>query len=304
MNDRLYGRLARAGLLILALSVFVALVMRLGLTRSVVHFAFQLDSALILLIVGAGLAALVWILQGLYSWRAKHLQAALQVQSQSLEDEQRRFIQRLDHELKNPLTAIQIHLDNLSALDSKQKEAVAELRLQADRLSSLTRGLRRLADLETRPLELEQIEVEELMDDVVALVQAPGRIELEVQRVPWAVPPIDGDRELLLLALRNVVANALAYSPAQIRVRVAHSASDLIVEVIDSGRGIEVQDLEHVTEELFRGSNVHDVAGSGLGLAMVERIVERHRGRLDLRSRVGQGTIVSIHLPYDSTQPA
>jgi two-component system, OmpR family, sensor kinase len=72
-----------------------------------------------------------------------------------------------------------------------------------------------------------------------------------------------------------------------------------VVEVIDTGRGIPDTELPLVVEELYRGSNTHDVAGSGLGLAIVQRIVERHGGRLELRSRQGQGTIATVQLPYE-----
>jgi signal transduction histidine kinase len=74
-----------------------------------------------------------------------------------------------------------------------------------------------------------------------------------------------------------------------------------VVEVIDTGRGISPDELPLVGEELYRGSNVRDVAGSGLGLSIVQRILERHSGRLELRSRPGQGTIATAQLPYDQS---
>lgn len=79
----------------------------------------------------------------------------------------------------------------------------------------------------------------------------------------------------------------------------ARQASDhLLVEVIDTGRGIPEADLPLVTQVLFRASNVHNVSGSGLGLAIVDRIVERHGGKLELRSRPAQGTIAAVTLAY------
>jgi two-component system OmpR family sensor kinase len=175
------------------------------------------------------------------------------------------------------------------------------LRGQANRLTSLTRGLRRLADLETRPLEVESFDVRELLHEVVELLQAGGRIQLDVQQVPWPLPPLQADRELLLVALRNVVDNALQYSGEAVRVRAWQASGDLAIEVVDTGIGIPPDDLPHITEELYRGANVGEVVGSGLGLAMARRIVERHAGRLDVRSRSHQGTIVTVYLPYERT---
>jgi signal transduction histidine kinase len=128
---------------------------------------------------------------------------------------------------------------------------------------------------------------------------------VDVQRLPWPIPPIQADRELLLMVFRNLVDNALKYSHDPVQVRARHTAGHLLVEVIDTGRGIVPEELPLVTEELYRGSNTHDTAGSGLGLAIVQRILERHSGRLELRSRPGQGTIATVQLPYDqvATRP-
>ena len=161
----------------------------------------------------------------------------------------------------------------------------------------------RLADLETRPLEPERVDLEELLGEVVELLQAPDRIELDVQHRPWALPPVQGDRELLLLAFRNLVENALNYSEGVVEVRARQAGERLQVEVIDTGRGIPQADLPHVREELFRASNVHDIPGSGLGLAMTDRIIVRHGGGLDLRSRPGLGTIATVELGVAPAQP-
>jgi two-component system OmpR family sensor kinase len=94
----------------------------------------------------------------------------------------------------------------------------------------------------------------------------------------------------------------LKYSADLVQLRARHTSGDLIVEVIDTGRGIPTDELSMVTEELYRGSNVHEVQGSGLGLSMVERIISRHLGRLELRSRSGKGTIAMVQLPYEQIE--
>jgi len=294
--------IAWAGGGLLVITVAGALLARLALPASVLQFGFQVDPAIMLLMLGTLLALLLLAASALLGRLAAWRQRALARQAESLETERRRFIQRLDHELKNPLTAIQVHLDNLQEVraDGQQTAAaVADVRTQVGRLTLLTRGLRRLADLETRALEVEAVDIGELLDEVIDLLESPERIQLDVQRVPWSIPPIQADRELILIVLRNLADNALKYSANPVQVRARHTAGHLIVEVIDTGRGIVAGELPLVTEELYRGSNARDVAGSGLGLAIVQRIVERHGGRLDLRSRVGQGTIATVELPYE-----
>jgi two-component system OmpR family sensor kinase len=294
-----------AGLGVLALGTLAALAVRLLLPPVVLRADLLADPAVTVL--AATLLAALGLLaaSALGRWQASRVQRALAQQAGAQETERRRFIQRLDHELKNPLTAIQVHLDNLQEDQSggaQTAEAVSDVRVQVGRLAHLTRGLRRLADLATRPLEIETVEVEELFADVIELLESPERIQLDVQRVPWAIPSLQADRELLLMVFRNLVDNALKYSSDPVQVRARHTAGHLVVDVIDTGRGIQPEEVPLVTEELYRGSNTRDVAGSGLGLAMVQRILERHGGRLELRSRVGQGTIATVTLPYD--QPA
>lgn len=262
----------------------------------VLSYAAQADLGNALVLAGLVISGLLVMGVAGRLW-AERREAALKAeQATAFETERRRFIQRLDHELKNPLTAIQVQLDNLQAAPSDQ--AIEQVRDQANRLGALTRGLRRLADLESRPLEIETVDMAELLDEVCDLVDAGERIQLDVQRVPWPIPPVQADRELLLLAIRNLIENALKFSTGPVQVRARDAAGSLQVEVIDTGRGIPPDDLAHVAEELYRGSNVRDISGSGLGLAMVQRIAARHSGRLDLRSRSGQGTIASLTLPY------
>jgi two-component system OmpR family sensor kinase len=290
------------GVGILVVGILIAFIVRLITTSTLLEFGFYIDPAVLVLVITLFLSLIVLAATAILRWKGAQVEIALTEQVSEQEEEQRRFIHRLDHELKNPLTAIQVQLDNLQEAEGGQQDSIEDVRAQANRLTLLTRGLRRLADLETRTLEMEPVDVEELLTEVVDLLQAPDRIELDIQRLPWTIPPIEGDRELLLLAFRNLVDNALKYSTEEIQVRARHTSGDLVVEVIDTGRGIPTDELPMVTEELYRGSNVHEVQGSGLGLSMVERIISRHLGRLELRSRSGKGTIATVQLPYEQVE--
>ncbi len=285
-----------AGLLIVG--VLGAVAARALWPTTSVRYEYWSDLATLILTGALLVAAPLLLSAGIRLWHGRQIQRALGQQTQAQETERRRFIQRLDHELKNPLTAIQVQLDNLQVNAGAHTPAIADVRAQTDRLVSLTRGLRRLADLETRPLEFEKVELRELLDEVAELLQAGERLQLDVQTVPWPLPPLTADRELLLIALRNLVDNALKYSIAAVQVRARDLSGALMVEVVDTGRGIPPEELPLVREELYRGSNTRDVMGSGLGLAIVQRIVERHGGTLELRSRAGQGTIATVLVPY------
>lgn len=289
-----------AAAIVLGIGLVLSVALRLLAPTTGLDVRFLADPASLALGVAVLLALVLAALAWLMDRSAQRLEQALSAQASSQELERRRFIQRLDHELKNPLTALQVQLDNVQATGSAP--SVTEARIQADRLGQLTRGLRRLADLESRPLEAESVELDELLAEVQEVVDQPERVVVEVQRSPWAIPPARLDRELVLMALRNLIDNALKYSTSsdRVQVRAREEGGAWVIDVVDNGRGIAADDLPHVAEELYRGTNVRDVAGSGLGLAMAQRIAARHNGALTVRSRPGQGTIASLRLPVDS----
>ncbi len=220
----------------------------------------------------------------------------------------RQFLARLDHELKNPITAIKAALSSSEcALDDPQ---LSNIESQANRLTRLVGDLRKLAELEQEPLEWEQVNLEEVAKDAVDAVNAelaalPGsegrQFALDFPRVPWPLPPILGDVDLLFLAVYNLISNAAKYSPdaAHIVVRATEERATVVLEVSDTGMGIPEEDVATVWEELARGSNARGTVGSGLGLALVRSVVARHYGQAEIMSLPGEGTRVRIALPKE-----
>jgi len=220
-------------------------------------------------------------------------------------EDRRRFLQRLDHELKNPLMAMRAGLANVSnGHDEATRQALASIEAQTVRLSQLTADLRKIAELETRPLELAPVEMGPLLAEVFELAQDhPGstgrKLTLTVPQAPWPLPPVPGDRDLLFLAIYNLLENALKYTavPDAIELRAREDGRFVTVEVADTGPGIAAADQPYIWEELYRGEAARGAPGSGLGLALVQAIVARHGGEVALSSRPGQGTLVILRLP-------
>lgn len=213
-------------------------------------------------------------------------------------DDRRRFLRRLDHELKNPLTALRAGLANLSALPAgAQRDAArASVEAQVARLSRLVADLRKLAELERTPVEVGQ-----LLAEAVELAQGtPDRaITLTLPQAPWPLPPAPGDRDLLFLACYNLLDNACKFTrPGDaIEVRAFEDGRWVVVEVADTGPGIPGEDQPHVFEELYRGKNAQGMEGSGLGLALVRAVAQHHGGSVAVRSREEEGTAVTLRLP-------
>lgn len=275
-------------------------VLRVRISLSILYF---LTGLLLTLIAGSG-AALIEIRQSQERYRQ-------QVQKQAA-DERRRFLQRLDHELKNPLTAIRAGVVNIAEAptDDARRNATESVEAQAMRLSRLSADLRKLAELETRPLEFSRVDVAALLQELVALAHDNPEIEqrrltLTLPQAPWPLPEILGDPDLLFLAVHNLLDNAIKFTrPGNtVEVRAFEDGASVVVEVADTGPGIPENELPLVWEELYRGQSARGISGSGLGLALVKAIAERHKGQVSIRSRSGQGTVITLRLPVaDATR--
>lgn len=264
-------------------------------------------ASLSVLVAAAALSlALLALLAGMLDRRRSTYQQAIVTAHREAAHDRRRFLQRLDHELKNPLTAIRAALANFGDAPTAmaRREALASVEAQTLRLSRLTADLRKIAELETRQLEKTTVDLAQLLTEVVALAQErpetrERRLNLSLPQAPWPLPAVPGDADLLFLAFYNLVENALKYAGAEetIEVRAREDGSVVVVDVADTGPGITATDLPRVWDELYRGESARAVGGSGLGLALVRAVVERHGGVVRVESRSGHGTIFNVRLP-------
>ena len=233
------------------------------------------------------------------SERAEHWEERASAQ----QDAHARFMRELDHELKNPLQAIKAAFADLEETDGLS-ESIQTARGQVDRLRTLSARLRQIASVTSDRIACEPVDLDELVQDAVELARAavPGsadRVHLVVQQIPWRPAPVPADRELLSHAIYNLLDNALKYSPEEqlVEVRLREDGTMATIEVADAGSGIDPEDLPHVLEELYRGDRTQGVEGSGLGLALANRVAAAHGGQLDVRSRPGEGTVATLRLP-------
>ena len=212
------------------------------------------------------------------------------------------FLRRLDHELKNPLTTLRAGLSTLSLtnLDGQQQQIVVTMETETLRLSRLITDLRKLAELETQPLNLQAINLEAFFLNIVQAehdrFETSGRklaSHIDAAPATWVA-----DEDLLALAVHNLLDNAFKYTQSGDVIRLKVMAQhELCIQVTDTGIGIPSNALPYIWNELYRVERTQKISGSGIGLALVKAIVERHNGAAIITSEPGQGTTVSICFP-------
>jgi two-component system, OmpR family, sensor histidine kinase BaeS len=220
-------------------------------------------------------------------------------------EQRRNFMADVTHELRTPLTVIQGNLegmiDGVYPADDHYLRATLE---ETQLLDRLVGDLRTLALAESGALQLrkEPVDLAVLIGESAAAFQnqadAQG-VTLTAEIAPEA-GMLDLDGERIRQVLANLLANALRYTPAggNVRVRLTrqpHGSEPRVqIEVQDSGRGIPAQDLDHVFDRFYKGS---DSSGMGLGLSIAKTLVEAHGGTIGVASQPGQGTTFTIQLP-------
>jgi two-component system phosphate regulon sensor histidine kinase PhoR len=225
------------------------------------------------------------------------------------------FVANASHELRTPLASI---LGFVEALDDAAGEDPA---LRSRFLHVMGEEARRMQRLVEDLISLSRIEAEKYRapSTPVDLALLAGGVCTELRRAGGprgedlgcddlaAVPAVAGDEAQLSQLLYNLIGNALKYGPPGTPVRLALTAEGDMVRltVADRGDGIPPEHLPRLTERFYRvdAGRSRSLGGTGLGLAIVKHIVERHRGRLDIASRVGEGTTVTVTLPVAVDQP-
>jgi signal transduction histidine kinase len=215
---------------------------------------------------------------------------------------QRAFVADAAHELRSPLTAVRLQLQLLDRApdEAARHEARANLGAAVDRAVHLVEQLLTLARSEPREeagawprIALEQATADGVADANALAVAR--RIDLGLEAGPAAV---QGDRDALRILVRNLVDNAVRYTPegGQVRVSIHQQASGATLEVVDTGPGIPSSDRERAFDRFYRRSNSPE-GGSGLGLAIVKAIADRHGAQIRLDDAPGGGLKVTVAFP-------
>jgi two-component system phosphate regulon sensor histidine kinase PhoR len=230
------------------------------------------------------------------------------------------FVANASHELRTPLAALSGFIDTLRG-SAREDPAARErflpiMQAQADRMARLIDDLLSLSRIELnahlRPDK--QVDVGALVRQVADSLQTLARDRnVEVKTIGSSAPLlVPGDRDELIRVFENLVENALKYAASGKRVDIALSVGEgpdgkreARIAVRDRGPGIAPEHLPRLTERFYRVdvSESRAQGGTGLGLALVKHILNRHGGRLTIESAPGQGATFTVHLPIAGAAP-
>jgi signal transduction histidine kinase len=222
------------------------------------------------------------------------------------------FVADVSHELRTPLTNIRLYLELISRADRERfAEYLETLNRETERLVDLIEDLLAISRLDagTHPLEMAPLDLNALVQGLVAdrsRLFDERRVRLSFEPDP-ALPGILADGRMLTQVLANLMTNAMHYTLAggrvdlETRAVVRDAARWATLRVTDTGLGIPEEEQLHVFERFYRGtaSRRMGTPGTGLGLSICKEILDRHGGRIELHSRVGEGSTFVLWLPAD-----
>ena len=222
---------------------------------------------------------------------------------------QRTFVANASHELRTPLTAIigELEVALMKAREPEEYQRVLTSILEDARLlTELSNGLLQIAQASVDPskIKLTKLRFDELV--LMAREQALRRQPAAAIDINFSDLPDDEDRliikgneALLLIAIVNVLENAIKFSPDGKHVTgfIKAEGKHVLLHVKDRGLGIAADDLHKVFIPFFRAGNVRNITGHGIGLPLTERILKLHSGEIEVNSIINVGTDVTIRLP-------
>ncbi len=236
-------------------------------------------------------------------------------QSESDKARYQQAIHFVTHEMRSPLTAIQGSSEMMGRYnlnDEKRKQMAQMINSESKRLARMIQtflDIERLTDgqseIRAEPFELQQV-IEACLQRAQPLAERK-QIELRVEELDTF--PLVGDRELMEYAVYNLLTNAIKYSPPEtiVTIRALGHGQTLRLSIVDNGIGMDDKELRNIFKKFYRTKKAETSGevGTGIGLSIVEQIVQHHGGRMEVTSTPGKGSCFTMVLPRGTvTQPA
>ena len=225
-------------------------------------------------------------------------------------DAQKTFVSNVSHEIKTPLAAIIGRLDLALQKERSPEQYRAAIRnalSDAKGMTTLTDGLLNLARADYRPdqIKMEEIRLDELLLDISDTIMR-GHPDYHAEIVftldnedDDRLVSVTGNRYLLSVALSNLIDNNCKYSPSHTSViQISNAADNVVIRLSDTGKGMSKAELDRIFDIFYRGEDVRDIKGFGIGMTLALKIITLHHGSLEVLSYAGEGTTFIVSLPH------
>ncbi len=220
--------------------------------------------------------------------------------NQDIDKLKQEFIANASHELKTPVTSIQLAVETaISALENSEiedaKRFMTQILQDSQRMTLLLSDLLDLSQLEVNNPEKELVNLKSIIDAEIGFLsnENKNRVVFESEDIEFLIDPND-----FSMIIRNLLRNACNYSELdkEINVNLFKDKSSIVLSVVDKGRGIATSDHERVFERFYRvdKGRSRSLGGTGIGLSIVKHAVDRNGGLIDLDSVLGSGTTFTI----------
>jgi len=223
------------------------------------------------------------------------------------------FVALISHELRTPLVAVMQYLEVFAGgiaggLSQKQAKIVSRMKVRLKELLTLIDRWLKLSRIEELGLKegFEDFPLSLVVEEVVDLVKSLAqekKVTLEVKSIPENVI-INGDKEMINEVFTNLISNGIKYNRVGggVTVELREQEEFWVFDISDTGIGVPDQEIAHIGEEFYRVKREGSAAGSGLGLAIVKKILAIHNGKLEVKSKLNQGSTFSVYLPRASIE--
>ncbi|MGQ7856224.1 ATP-binding protein [Pedobacter sp. WC2501] len=206
------------------------------------------------------------------------------------------FSYTISHDLRTPLTSIKTYTELMlknKSIDEGGKKMLSRILVGADKMNLLIKEILNLARVGRSEIHFETVNMESLLKDIKTEVWSAYKADHSVL-ILGQLPNIKGDKTMITQVFTNLIGNAVKYSAMveqpQIEVSAYVDGGEIIYSVKDNGIGIDNRYYDRVFELFKRMDNVKEIEGSGVGLAIVKRVVEKHHGRVWFESKLNVGS--------------
>lgn len=214
------------------------------------------------------------------------------------------FIADVSHEFKSPLSSIQGYatlLQDPGLTEEERQEYLAMIMNATRSLSNMSSNILQLSSLETQTdlLEMSRFSLDEQLRHTIAMLEPIWterhlHFDIELSEVD-----IEGNEDLLETVWTNLIGNAMkfSYPGCNIGVDLKHTGDSAVIRVSDEGRGMDEAQIERIFDKFYQIDASRKTEGNGLGLALVNKIVKKHRGSIGAKSTPGKGSVFTVVLP-------